>query len=535
MRSWRRWLATAILLAGTAAILPQLQANPDSPAAPPTLQQLRGDAERLQRERHWADAASAWGKILSKDRDFPGAREQYQFCVRREQQARRQRDETYLKQVELLDLREALRVYEEVVLQLHTMYVDRDRADFALLFKHGLEEVRAALDDPLFRQERLPGVSPEAVRAFQTRLQAGWTDRPIRNAAEARALARSVGQAAKKDLGLEPTLVVLEMLCGACTALDEYTAYLTPAQITEMDTAWKGEVIGLGIEVVVNGQKQLLIVQVFPGSPAEAAGLKPNDYIKRIGNRPAAGLAAEVAAELLNKGDVGSLVEVEVATGSKSPRVLKLKRQVIRVPSVSEPRLLEDGIGYVQVSGFQTTTVPDLDEAINRLQMRGMKVLILDLRGNQGGLVDVAIEVVERFVPSGLIVSTHGQVREYNARFEAHGMNPVPVPVVVLVDGETASAAEIVAAALKDHQRGKLVGTTTFGKGCIQKVQRLKAMQSAGIRLTVAKFYSPHGQPISGTGVTPDVTVKPMDLSMDPEQDTLQTGLELARSLLMSQ
>jgi carboxyl-terminal processing protease len=528
-------LAAATVLAGACWVLPLLQANSDGPASNPTPQQLRGDAERLQRDRNWAAAAKVWNQILTRGRDFPGAREQYQICQRHEQQIRRQRDETYLKQIELLDLREALHVYEEVVGQLHTMYVDRDRVDYALLFKHGLDELRAALDEPQFRQERLPGVSLEAIRTFQARLQSGWADRPIRGSADARNLTRAVAQAAKKDIGLEPTLAVLEMLCGACTALDEYTAYLTPAQITEMDTAWKGEVIGLGIEVGVNELKQLIVVGVFPGSPAEAAGLKPNDQIKRIGNKPVGRVAADVAADLLNKGDVGSVVEVEVATGPKTTRVVKLKRQVIRVPSVSEPRLLEDGIGYIQVSGFQTTTVPDLDEAISRLQMRGMKVLILDLRGNQGGLVDVAIEVVERFVPSGLIVSTHGQVREYNARFEAHGMNPVPVPVVVLVDGETASAAEIVAAALKDHQRGKLVGTTTFGKGCIQKIQRLKALQSAGIRLTVAKFYSPHGQPISGAGVTPDVAVKPMDLSMDPDQDTLQTGLELARSLLMSQ
>src|SRR5439155_25688886 len=141
-------------------------------------------------------------------------------------------------------------------------------------------------------------------------------------------------------------------------------------------------------------------------------------------------------------------------------------------------------------------------EATERLQAAGMKVLILDVRGNPGGLFDVAIQVAERFLVEGVIVSTHGQEAKYNRSYSAHGMNALEVPLIVLVDGETASSAEMLAGALKDNQRGTLVGRTTFGKGSIQKVRKLDNLP-AGIQLTIAKFYSPRNLPYTGIGVAP--------------------------------
>jgi carboxyl-terminal processing protease len=210
---------------------------------------------------------------------------------------------------------------------------------------------------------------------------------------------------------------------------------------------------------------------------------------------------------------------------------------VVHVPSVSEPRFLDDrlGIAYLQIAGFQETTVPELDLAIAKLQSAGMRVLILDLRGNLGGLFETALQVTERFLSSGVIVCTQGQSPEYNRIYQAHGMNSLTAPLVVLIDAETASSAEMLAGALKENQRGKLVGRTTFGKGSIQKVRRLDSTPAA-VRMTVAKFFSPRGNSYRG-GVVPDLDIPRSDSPMvDSDQDPqIQTALDLARSLALGQ
>ena len=245
-------------------------------------------------------------------------------------------------------------------------------------------------------------------------------------------------------------------------------------------------------------------------------------------------MAAAAANDML-KGEAGSKVELEVANGDKRPRVVQLKRELVRAPSVSDPRFLEErsGIGYLRILGFQEATVQELDLAITKLQVAGMKTLILDLRGNPGGLFDVALQVAERFLSSGVIVATHGQYFRYSQTYEAHGMNSLAVPLVVLVDGETASSAEMLASAIKDNQRGTLVGKTTFGKGCIQRIHKLTTAP-AGIRMTVAKFYSPRGLDYSGSGVSPNLDVPTSDLPPELEQDAqIQAALDVARSLAM--
>jgi carboxyl-terminal processing protease len=247
-----------------------------------------------------------------------------------------------------------------------------------------------------------------------------------------------------------------------------------------------------------------------------------------------AGLPTEVAAELL-RGEAGTALDLEVRTVDQPARVLRLKRQAVSVPSVSEPRVLDErsGIAYLQLLAFQETTVPELDLAIAKLQALGMRVLVLDLRGNAGGLFETAVQVVERFLSSGIIVSTHGQLRDYNVTYQAHGMSVVAVPLVVLVDGETASSAELVAGALKDNQRGTLVGQTTFGKGSVQKVRKLHT-GPGGLRVTVARFYSPAGQPYCGTGILPDYPVRRLDAPVDLERDgQVQAALDVARRLMM--
>jgi carboxyl-terminal processing protease len=521
------------VLVGALAWAPSVQAGLSDGPGLSGAQQLRHQAEQCEASGQWSKAGEYWRLLLSKDRGQLEAREHLQLCYRRAQQVRRFQDASYREQIKTLTLSDAQQVYHEVLAKLQASYVERDKVELVALFRAGLEELRLALGDDSFRQEYLSQIGPESIRAFQTRLQ--LTPASLRRPAEAATLAAELARAAFQELGLPPTLVLLEFACGACSALDEYTTYLTPAQFNEISSAWKGELVGVGIDVTVEDQK-LIITQVLPGSAAEAAGLKPRQRITRVGDKLTAKLPLEAVVELL-KGQVDSEISLDVDMGDGRPRTVKLRRQVITVASVSQPRFLDAslGIGYLQIAAFQETTVDELDRAISSLQGSGMKVLLLDLRGNLGGLVDVATQVVERFISNGLIVATHGQerLREFNMRYEAHGMNSVAVPVVVLVDYETASAAEIVAAALKDHQRGTLVGQTTFGKGCIQKVRKLSSVP-AGIRMTVAKFYSPRGLAISGAGVAPHLLVESPEMPVDLEQDAqVKRALEVAQDLLM--
>ena len=502
-RSLPRWASVAVLLTWMALLLPSLQGAPFE-----TAEALSSQAEQLEQAGQWARAADLWYQQVIKDRSHS---KRYHDCLRRAQQVARHQDGSYRQQILTISLENAIQLYGEVLAKLQADYVDQNKVQLPLLFRQGLEELGFALTDESLRQAYLNELPMDSGRVFAAELQALWADKPVRKLADAQNLARDIALAAKRDLGLKPTLVVLELACGACSGLDECTFYLTPRQFSELNASLKGEIAGIGAEVNVTADG-VFVSQVLPGSPAQQSDILFGDRIVRIENKTGSALA-DSATELL-KGESGTSVELVVQTGKKEPRLLKLRRQVVRLASVSEPRL--DGppdkkVGFLQVVAFQETTLEELNLAIEKLQAEGMQALVLDLRGNPGGLFEVARQVVERFVSAGVIVSTQGRVAgEYNATYHAHGANILTVPLVVLVDGETASSAEMVAGALKDNLRGKLVGKTTFGKGSIQKIKSLSSAQ-AGIRMTVARFYSPRQQAYDGRGVAPhlDIDLRP--------------------------
>jgi carboxyl-terminal processing protease len=523
-----RWLTLALFVLGTAAVLPLR-------AEEPNLAQLRARAEQLEKARQWDKACDVYEQILARDRNLPHLKPRYLLCLRHARLAGRHRDASYRTQVLDLSLSRSLDLYEEVVSELRDNYIERGKLNLTRLFREGLTELRLALEDETFRAAQLPGVSPAAILAFKNQLRDTWGDRTVGSLKDARGLVRDVAWACHKELGIRPSVVVLEFACGACDVLDEYTMFLTPAQLTDFYASVNGSAVGIGIDVTFDGMR-LLIADVVPGSPAALcdAGLRVGDQVLSIDKRKAGTLTAETAADLL-KGEVGSVCEVEVLRqGDMMPRTLRLVRQPVAVASVASIMLDRDmGIGYVRITAFQKTTLQELDEAVARLRMEGTKVLILDLRGNSGGLFDVAVQVAERFLSEGVIVSTQSQVPEFNKTHAAHNMNPLTWPMVILVDGDTASAAEVVAGALKDNQRGKLVGQTTYGKGTSQRVFKLEAAP-AGIRVTLARFFSPSGRAYSGRGVTPDVLIErtPRDLSPDlRQQPQVRMALQVARGL----
>lgn len=299
---------------------------------------------------------------------------------------------------------------------------------------------------------------------------------------------------------------------GMLTGLDPHSAYLDANAFKQLQIDTTGEFGGLGIVV---GAKDGFIQVISPidGTPAEHAGIKPGDIITRINNESVLGLGLDQAVKLM-RGKPGTVIKLEVVReGSSKPLHFTLKREIIRVDSV-KGHMLEPGYGYIRINSFQANTPASLNKAIARLDKANkgpIKGLVLDLRNNPGGVLNAAVEVSNAFLNHGLIVYTKGRMPDSDLRFDAtpgdilHG-----APMIVLVNGGTASAAEIVSGALKDNRRALLVGTRTFGKGSVQTV--LPLSQDTAVKLTTALYYTPNGHSIQAEGIQPNIVIEPLSV-----------------------
>ncbi len=502
----------------------QVQAGPahDTP--------LLKKAQELESKHQWRDACAAYESLLTKDPSSESLRESRQRCLRHVLQDRRHRERAFRDAI--LGLKkngQALDVYVKVLQILQSHYVERDRTDTGRLFQQGLLELRYALEDEAFRKNYLLKTSEGAVLAFRDRLQA-WNDVDVHDHGEARDQLRKIGRAAHETLQMPMPVVVFEFICGACNSLDEYTAYLTPSQAGEMQAMLRGRLAGPGIEVAALDQK-LVIGQIHPDSPA-ARQFKVGDRIVRIDRQPVdPSLPGEARAKL--RGEPGTFVEVEILpAGEMMPRTLKIERQPYVMPSVEFEKEVRDGVGYIRLLCFTDTTVQELKDAVLRLQSTGMKALVLDLRGNPGGLFQSSIQVAEMFLPEGLIVHTVSRLKDFNETHKSHNPDALTLPLVLLIDGETASSAEVLAGALKDNDRARLMGQPTFGKGTIQWIVPLESV-SAGVRITVARFLSPSGQPYNGRGVTPHVILEVTGDASQTEETVRAAAWREAQQLIV--
>ena len=294
---------------------------------------------------------------------------------------------------------------------------------------------------------------------------------------------------------------------GMLETLDPHSSFLTPESFREMQVETQGSFGGLGIEITVK-DRQLTVVAPIEGTPADRAGLHAGDRIVRIDDKPTKDLTLMEAVRRL-RGAKGSKVTIGVLReGWSEPKDFEIVREVIQVKSVRS-KDLGQGVGYVRVNSFQERTGKDLERAIDQLIKDGDKAFVLDLRNNPGGLLNQAVFVSDLFLDKGqLIVYTSGRIKNQDLRFTAeHSSNFPKFPMVVLVNGGSASASEIVAGALQDHKRAVLLGTKTFGKGSVQTVIPLS--DGSGLRLTTAKYFTPNGRSIHGTGIEPDIVVEP--------------------------
>lgn len=294
---------------------------------------------------------------------------------------------------------------------------------------------------------------------------------------------------------------------GMVQQLDPHSDYLNEDALKHLREATDGEFGGIGIEVNLRNNR-LTVISPIDNTPASQAGLKPQDTILSVNGKSTEGLSLEAAVALM-KGPIGEPVTLSIISqGQNTPRTVTLKRAGIRSNSVVSRREAGD-IGYLRISQFQTRTGTDLHKALLALRQQGpLSGLVLDLRNNPGGVLQGGVEVTSAFVDDGLVVYTQGRLKESDARYQVtHHADEPTLPMVVLVNEGSASAAEIVSGALQDHGRAIIMGTDTFGKGSVQSVLPLD--NGAGLKLTTALYYTPNGRSIQAEGIRPDIYVAP--------------------------
>jgi carboxyl-terminal processing protease len=294
---------------------------------------------------------------------------------------------------------------------------------------------------------------------------------------------------------------------GMLATLDPHSSFLDPDTYKELKTDTKGEFGGLGIEISIRDDI-LTVIAPIEDTPAYRVGLKAGDQILKIDDQFTKDIGIMEAVKLL-RGSKGSTVTLTIMREAfNKPKPFSITREIIRIESI-KARTLEDGYGYIRLSQFQERTADDLATALDKLHKEnssGINGLVLDMRNNPGGLLDQAVKVSDYFLDSGLIVYTEGREEGSEMKFVARADGTeADYPMVILINGGSASAAEIVAGALKDHHRAILLGTRSFGKGSVQTIIPLS--DNSGLRLTTARYFTPSGTSIQALGIEPDIVV----------------------------
>ncbi len=321
---------------------------------------------------------------------------------------------------------------------------------------------------------------------------------------------------------LDPDVLVEGAINGMLESLDDpNTAYLSPADQESAEQQMSQEFQGIGAEVQSSEDGSVMIVAPFEGSPAAEAGLRPRDIILTADGTDLTGMDIAEAAALV-RGPAGTDVTLEIQRGEEIFEVV-ITRASITIPSV-RGEMLEDGIAYVRLSRFADKTSDELNTILTELMAQNPRAMILDLRLNPGGALTAVVDVGDQFLDGGLILTEHfgnGTDIPFTASDEGLAQD---IPLVVLIDEGSASAAEVLAGAIRDHDRGILIGTTTFGKGTVQSWKPLS--NGGGVRLTIARWLTPDGGWVHEIGLTPDISISLPEFDEEFEDTQLQAAID---------
>ncbi|MCH2595597.1 MAG: S41 family peptidase [Pirellulales bacterium] len=503
-----------------------------------SLRSVLDKGQQLESNDRWGEALSHYEDALREHRDNETLRQCYDRSKLHYSLDRRYRDRSFKKSIESLDQQQSLSLYSELLQKTGTHYVHTPA--WQALGVRGTRAIEIALGDQDFVSANHLQILPEQLGTLRRDLYQLLGQQQINSSRNLIQYTSEVARLLEVRARLKSSATIMEFVSAAANGLDDYSSYLTADQLREVYSQIEGNFVGLGVELKA-AEGALLIVHVIPGSPAERAGIKAQDRIVAVDGKSTAEMSTDAAASMVT-GAEGTWVRVTAYSPHSQPRVLNIRREHVEVPSLEDVKIVDSdfGIAYIRIPTFQKATARDLETALWDLHRQGMRSLILDLRGNPGGLLTSSVEVADKFLTEGNIVSTRGRGAQENFNYQAHYGGTWRVPLVVLIDGDSASASEIFAGAIKDNGRGRIVGTTSYGKGSVQGIFPL-GYAGAGIRLTTAKFFSPNGVPISHRGVEPHDQVKSHQVAKpaDPEftavevqleDEVLRAGISAARS-----
>jgi carboxyl-terminal processing protease len=544
-------LATAALLPTLPSVVAQVPETGDAVSQTPQVAQptatfavpgnvsaIIEKGRSLERQNRWLEAQSFYDKATRENPAAEDLKLRLTLTQIHCDLDRRNADRSFQRLLDTLTESQAKEMLSEIILKVQTHFVNEP--DWQQVAWRGTANLDIALTKPPAQARYFPQATKAQINNFRHLLRDDVNRRTVESRRDVQNLATYTGQLAARELGMDSAVAIMEYCCGAIAALDKYSTYLTGGQLDDVYNQIEGNFVGLGIELKAE-DNCLRIVKVIPGGPADEANIVAGDCIIAVDGKSTQSVSTENAAELL-KGELHSTVLVTVRDTNQISRDVRVRRDRVEVPSVEDTRIIDtaSGVGYFRLTSFQKTTSRDVDAALWQLHRQGMRSLIVDVRGNPGGLLTAAVEVADKFLTDGTIVSTRGRSSREDFDYRAHRSGTWRVPLVVLIDRDTASASEIFAGAVRDNGRGTIVGERSYGKGSVQGIFPLTASR-AGVRLTTAKFYSPNGQAISDRGVAPN---KVVTITARPDYDTgalaeapdavVSAGIQTARQLTVA-
>jgi carboxyl-terminal processing protease len=438
---------------------------------------------------------------------------------------RRYNDPAVMTFISQMNAQQGLQLYSEVLELIQTRHLEPPQP--AVLVQRGMSNLIGALQSPQFAQTTRIAVNPQQVAALQQNLSAMLAQSQITTNQQAVAAAQWTMQAAQQA-GVAPSVVAIEFLYGAVESLDRFSAFVPP-ETARMTNQQLGEaVVGIGVQIEVAQNAGMKVVKVLPAGPAQQSGLQKGDVIVAVNNQPLAGRSLDAATQLITGAEGTSAVLTVQRNGMQAN--FTIQRRKVQVQSVTDVQFVDSTakVGYFKLDTFAANSAKEMETALWQLHQQGMQSLVLDLRGDPGGLLTTSIETADMFLPNGTIVSTRGRNPQDNSTETANEEKTWKVPMVVLIDEHSASASEIFAAAIQENGRGLIVGRHSYGKGTVQTLFPLNTL-SAGVRLTTARFYSPSGKPMAGEGVEPDLYVEQSETDLGANDNDLRTAIEALR------
>ena len=432
---------------------PTASAEPVSAAADSlhsTVGQWIEKGQSFEANGRWAEALSHYEEALREHPEEPVLTGHFDTARLHYSLEQRYDDRSFQDSVRTLNSRDSLDLYGDLLAKIGTHYYTAP--PWQDLFRRGAQSLDIALTDQKFLATNGVRANASQIEQLRTSLRQLSARYKIASRSDAMNVVTQAAQLGRRQVGLPESATILEFTAAAASALDHYSAFLTADQLRDIYSQIEGNFVGLGVELKADNGA-LLIVHVIPNSPAQGAGILDGDRIVAVAGQSTSKMSTDEAATLLT-GPEGSVCRVSVVTAGQQPRELNVRRAHVEVPSLEDVKILDPahGVAYVRIPAFQKTTARDLETALWDLHAKGMRSLVLDLRGNPGGLLTASVEVADKFIADGAIVSTRGRSEQENFNYRAHRPGTWRVPLVVLIDGDSASASEIFAAAIKDSQ-----------------------------------------------------------------------------------